>query len=642
MSNTFYITTPIYYVNDRPHIGHAYTTILADVLARYHRLLGDPTHFLTGTDEHGQKVQRAAEKAGIAPQQQADQTVINFQELWRRLGITHDDFIRTTEERHKRVVQGMLQDLWDRGEIYRAEYDGLYDVTSETFVTEKDLPEGRKPEDLPNIVRIKEANYFFRMSKYQQWLIDHIERNPRFIQPDFRRNETLGFLRKPLQDLCISRPKSRLAWGIELPFDKDYVCYVWFDALVNYISAIGYRSDAALFAKWWPANIQLIGKDILTTHTVYWTTMLQACGVPQPQTIFAHGWWLMGGDKMSKSLGNVVNPMDMIERFGVDAFRYFLVAEMILGQDANFTEDAFTRRFNADLANDLGNLVSRVIDMTTRFCGGKIPAPGEHALEGGDEQALWGEIQGAVKAIQTGLDDMRIDLGIARTIGAVKAVNKYFEVKQPWTQAKAEDKTPLHTTLYLAAESLRVLSQLLQPVMPEKMEQLRKAIGLRGLCTMAELQEFGKLPPGREVTKSGPLFPRIVAESRSSDIPVAGKKQEGDKGVVPPCGVIEIADVAKLQLRTAKVLAAEPVAGANKLLKLQIEIGEEKRQIVAGIAQHYKPEDITGKTIVVVANLKPAVIRGVESNGMLLAASKGDQMRIVTVEGDLGSGATVK
>ncbi len=475
MTDKFYITTPIYYVNDKPHIGHAYTTILADVLARYHRMLGVPTWFLTGTDEHGQKVQRAAEKAGITPQQQADQTVVNFQELWKRLGITNDDFIRTTEERHKRVVQAMLQDLFDRGEIYRAEYDGLYDVTSETFVTEKDLPEGKKPEDLPNIVRIKEANYFFRMGKYQQWLIDYIKANPKFIQPSFRKNETLGFLEnKELKDLCISRPKSRLAWGIELPFDKDYVCYVWFDALVNYISAVGYRSDDAQFAKWWPANYHLIGKDILTTHTVYWPTMLKACGIPLPQTIFAHGWWLMGGDKMSKSLGNVVNPMDMIARFGVDAFRYFLMAEMALGQDANFTEDSFTRRFNADLANDLGNLVSRVIDMTTRYCGGKIPAPAGNALDGSDEKALWSEIQGAVKAIQTGLAEMRIDQGIAQALASVKAVNKYFEVKQPWTQAKAEDKTPLHTTLYLAAESLRVLSQLLQPVMPEKWNSSEK------------------------------------------------------------------------------------------------------------------------------------------------------------------------
>lgn len=649
MSDKCYITTPIYYVNDKPHIGHAYTTILADVLARYHRLLGVPTWFLTGTDEHGQKVQRAAEKAGITPQQQADQTVVNFQELWKKLGITNDDFIRTTEERHKRVVQAMLQDLWDRGEIYRAEYDGLYDVTSETFVTEKDLPEGKKPEDLPNIVRVKEANYFFKMSKYQQWLIDYINANPKFIQPDFRRNETLGFLRQPLQDLCISRPKARLAWGIEMPFDKDYVCYVWFDALVNYISAVGYRSDDERFAKWWPANYHLIGKDILTTHTVYWPTMLKACDIALPTTIFAHGWWLMGGDKMSKSVGNVVNPMDMIARYGVDAFRYFLMTEMILGHDTNFTEDGFRRRFNADLANDLGNLVSRVLDMVTRYCDGKIPAPAKNALDGPDEKVLWDEVQKAVTAIENGLAEMRIDLAIEQALAAVKAVNKYFQIRQPWVQAKDENKEPLHTTLYLAAEALRVVSQLLQPVMPEKMEQLRNSLGLSGHCTFPELREFGKLAPGTEVTKSEGLFPRIQlpAEQPEPEKPKKAaspspSKKKHEAPADAPVGVIEFAEVGKLQLRTAKVLAAELVEGASKLLKLEIEIGDEKRRIVAGIAQHYKPEDIVGKTIVVVANLKPAIIRGVESNGMLLAATKGDQMRVITVDGDIGSGAIVK
>lgn len=647
MSDHFYITTPIYYVNDKPHIGHAYTTILADVLSRYHRLAGVPTHFLTGTDEHGQKVQRAAEKAGITPREQADRTVVNFQELWKRLGITNDDFIRTTEERHKVVVQGMLQDLFDRGEIYRAEYDGLYDVTSETFVTEKDLPDGKKPEDLPNIVRIKEANYFFRMSKYQQWLIDYINANPKFIQPDFRRNETLGFLRKPLQDLCISRPKSRLAWGIDLPFDKDYVCYVWFDALVNYISAVGYRSDEAKFKQWWPVNYHLIGKDILTTHTVYWPTMLQACGVPQPQTIFAHGWWLSSGEKMSKSAGNAVNPMDMIDRHGVDAFRYFLMAEMALGQDANFTEDAFVRRYNADLANDLGNLLSRVLNMITRYCGGKVPEPSPDCMEGAEEKALWAEVLGAVESTGRSVVDMRIDLGLADVINAVKGVNRYFEARKPWSQAKAEDKKPLQTTLYLAAESLRVLSMLLQPVMPEKMEQLRSSLGLRGPCSLAELKEFGKFPPGREVREPGPLFPRIVMEEKKEAVSVAPAAPVTEKKPTAPApaaveGVITIDDVAKVQLRTARVVAAEVVPDAVKLLKLQIMIGEERRQIVAGIALHYKPEDLVGKTIVVVANLKPAVIRGVESNGMLLAASKGEKMRVVTVDGEMASGAMVK
>jgi methionyl-tRNA synthetase len=636
-TSTFYITTPIYYVNDKPHIGHSYTTILADVLARYHRLAGEPTHFLTGTDEHGQKVQRAADKAGMTPQQQADATVVHFQNLWKRLGITNDDFIRTTEERHKRVVQACLQDLYDRGEIYKAEYDGLYDVTSETFVTEKDLPEGKKLEDLPNIVRIKETNYFFKMSAYQQWLIDYINQNPAFIQPDHRRNETLGFLRKPLQDLCISRPKSRLAWGIELPFDKDYVCYVWFDALVNYISAVGYKSDDAQFAKWWPANYHLIGKDILTTHTVYWPTMLKALGVPQPRTVFAHGWWLSGDTKMSKSLGNVVNPMDMIDRYGVDAFRYFLMAEMILGQDASFTEDAFTRRYNADLANDLGNLVSRVTNMTRRFCDGKVPAlpAGELDAESADVRAT---VLGAVEKCFALIDGMRIDQALAEVLGAVKRVNKYFEVKQPWSLAKKDDKAELHTCLYVACESLRILSSLLQPVMPGRMEALRAALGLRGPCTNEELRQFGIFPAGREVQEPGALFPRIEKKEAAASSAAAAP------AVAPAAaeGLIDYADFAKVQFRTAKVLEAEKVPGADKLLKLQIQVGAEKRQIIAGIALHYAPEQVIGKTVVVVANLKPAKIRGVESNGMLLAASSGDQLRLVTVDGDLPPGAGVK
>ncbi|MCS6771138.1 MAG: methionine--tRNA ligase [Kiritimatiellae bacterium] len=639
----FYVTTPIYYVNDKPHIGHAYTTILADVLARYHRLQGIPTWFLTGTDEHGQKVQRAAEKAGMTPQQQADSTVVHFQALWKRLHITHDDFIRTTEERHKRVVQACLQDLYDKGEIYKAEYDGLYDVTSETFVTEKDLPPGKSPEELPNIVRIKESNYFFRMSKYQQWLIDYIHAHPEFIQPDFRRNETLGFLRKPLQDLCISRPKSRLSWGIELPFDRDYVCYVWFDALVNYISAIGYKSDPAKFEQWWPAEYHLIGKDILTTHTVYWPTMLKALDVPLPKTVFAHGWWLSGDTKMSKSLGNVVNPMDMIDRYGVDAFRYFLMAEMVLGQDASFTEDAFQRRYNADLANDLGNLLSRLTNMIRRYCGGFVPAlpAGELDPESAELRAA---VQTAVDRCFSAIDSMRVDQALADVLSAVKRVNKYLEVRQPWSLAKLDDKAPLNTCLYVACESLRILSSLLQPVMPAKMEELRSAIGLRGSCRIEEIRQFGIFPAGREVREIGALFPRIEREPPTA-APARPEMQAASASAstaTAEASRIDYGDFAKIQLRTAKILQAERVAGADKLLKLSIQVGEETRQIVAGIAKHYAPESLVGKTIVVVANLKPAKIRGIESNGMLLAASAGDQLRLITVDGEMPSGAVVK
>jgi len=655
----FYVTTPIYYVNDKPHIGHAFTTILGDVLARFHRLLGVPTYFLTGTDEHGQKVQKAADAAGITPQQQADRTVVRFQDLWRKLKITNDDFIRTTEERHKKIVQKILQDLFDRGEIYKAEYDGWYCVPCERFYTEKDLVDGKCPECHRPVEKIKEANYFFRMGAYQEWLIQYIQDHPKFIQPDYRRNETLGFLRKPLQDLCISRPKTRMSWGIDLPFDTDYVCYVWFDALVNYISAVGYLSDEAMFKKWWPASYHLIGKDILTTHTVYWPTMLKAMGVEQPETIFAHGWWLSGDSKMSKSLGNVVNPMDMIERYGIDAFRYFVTAEMVLGQDAGFTEDAFLRRFNADLANDLGNLLSRLLNMITRYFGGRIPAAAADALSGAEEKELWGTIGAAVAGMEKAIADMKLNEGIAGTIAAVRAINRYLELKQPWTQAKAEDKTPLQTTLYTAVESLRVAAGLLYPVMPDKMGILRRALGIKDpRPNLAQLKVWGVLASGTEVKEIGSLFPRAEAGAQLELVAQAAKKPEeaapkaAKKPAAPAAaaapaapatpGLIDYEDFAKIQFRTAKVMAAEKVEGATKLLKLDVLIGEERRQIVAGIAMHYEPEKLVGRTVVIVANLKPATIRGVESNGMLLAASKGEAMKIITVDGDLSSGAVVK
>ena len=635
MSDRFYVTTPIYYVKDRPHIGHAYTTVLADVLARYHRLLGVPTFFLTGTDEHGQKVQKAADAAGLTPQQQADSTVVRFQELWRKLQITNDDFIRTTEARHIRVVQQILQKLYDKGEIYRAEYDGWYCVPCERFFTEKDLVDGKCPECGRAVERIREANYFFRMSNYQNWLVQYIQEHPNFIQPDFRRNETLGFLAKPLGDLCISRPKSRLSWGIELPFDRDYVCYVWFDALVNYISGVGYLYDDAKFRRWWPATYHLIGKDILITHTVYWPTMLKAMGVEMPQTIFAHGWWLVGDTKMSKSLGNVVNPLDMIERYGVDAFRYFVMAEMAPGQDANFTEEAFARRYNADLVNDLGNLLNRWLHMSIRFCGGKLPAPGPDPLAGAEEAELWALVQQAVNVVAEKVPAVRIQEAVTAILTAVRAGNRYLERKQPWALAKDGRSDDLGTTLYMAAETLRVVAGLLHPIMPEKMTQIRRTIGAdSGEPVMAQLKQWGVLKTGYALEAGPVLFPRL--EAHKEQTPSASAAVPSD---VP---LISYDDFMKVQLRTARVVAAEAIPGAKKLLRLDIELGGEKRQLVAGIAQHYKPEDVIGRTIVVVANLQPAKIRGVESQGMLLAASSGDSLRLITVDGDIPTGATVK
>ncbi len=648
-ADSVYITTPIYYVNDKPHIGHAYTTVLADVLARGQRLFGRETWLLTGTDEHGQKVQEAAAKLGVDPQTHADNTVVRFQEAWQRLEIQNDDFIRTTEPRHKVIVQEILQDLFDRGEIYRDEYDGWYCVADERFFTARDLVNNHCPECGRPVQRVREANYFFKMSRYQDWLVEYIQTHPDFIQPDFRRNETLGFLRKPLQDLCISRPKTRLSWGIELPFDRDYVTYVWFDALVNYISAIGYRRDAATFERWWPA-IHLVGKDILTTHTVYWPCMLQALGVPMPKTVFAHGWWLMGATKMSKTLGNVVNPLELMARYGVDAFRYFLMAEMVLGQDAAFTEDGFIRRYNADLANDLGNLLNRVVSMIGKYCGGRMPTPEAGAFQQGPAAELFQEVAAAAARFKAALDNFTVNAGIGQVIEVVRATNRFIEARQPWTQARAADPGPLHTTLYAAAEALRVCAGLLMPVMPAKMTELRAALGMEKPMTVdpSELSTPGILPAAVPVAPPGALFPRIEAPVPESAPPPAAPAPKAAPKAAPPGtignpeGIITYDDFAKVQLRTAKIMGAEPIEGAVKLLKLNVLMGDERRQIVAGIALYYKPEELIGKTVIMVSNLAPIKLRGVESQGMLLAASKGERLRLVTVDGDLSSGAVVK
>lgn len=641
-TDTFYVTTPIYYVNDKPHIGHAYTTILADVLARYHRLAGRPVHFLTGTDEHGQKVQQAADKRGVSPNAHVDETVLRFQDLWQQLAVTNDDFIRTTEPRHAETVQRILQDLYERDEIYRADYDGWYCVTCERFFTEKDLVEGKCPESGCGrpVERITESNYFFRMSKYQDWLVDYIQSHPDFIQPDFRRNETLGFLRQPLTDLCISRPKSRLAWGIELPFDKDFVTYVWFDALVNYISAVGYTSDTTRFERWWPASLQLIGKDILTTHTVYWPTMLKAMGLDMPQTIFAHGWWLVGRDKMSKSAGNVVNPMEMVERYGVDPFRYFLMAEMSLGHDASFTEEAFIRRYNSDLANDLGNLLSRVMRIIGTAFDGIIPACGPL---GEDEEQLRSVTLAAAKEMMDAVSRMRLDQGLTALAGAIREANRYVEKRQPWALAKSPDaKAELGTVLYTAAEALRIVSGMLYPTMPTRMQELRASLG----CTGAEpafddLAQWGNLKCGTQTGGMKSLFPRIAPPKEPSGKQTSPPPQKAKTGKTE--GVLEVGfdDFTKLDLRTAIVREAERVEGADKLLRLQIDTVGGQRQIVAGIAQHYQPETLIGKVIVVVANLKPATIRGVKSCGMLLAAKDGKTLKLVTVDGDVTAGLSV-
>jgi len=633
----FYVTTPIYYINAEPHIGHAYTTLLADTLARYHRLRGIPTWFLTGTDEHGQKVLEVARKQNLSPQAYSDRIAEKFRAAWRRLEISHDDFIRTTEPRHTKVVEEILQDLHDRGEIYSGDYEGWYSVSEERFYTEKELVDGKSPEGKP-VEKIVEKNYFFRMSRYQDWLIEHIKTHPEFIQPEFRRNETLGFLRQPLGDLCISRPKSRLPWGVELPFDRDYVCYVWFDALVNYVSAIGYRRDEATFRKWWPVSWHLIGKDIITTHTVYWPTMLKAMGVEMPRSFFAHGWWLSGGEKMAKSVGNVIDPLSMADRYGVDALRYHLMADMSLGHDATFTEESFILRYNADLANDLGNLVSRTLTMIARSFEGRMPAPGHLAPE---DEALRDEALAAAAALERHVDAMTLDRGIAEVLSVVRSANRYFDRQAPWKLAKEGHTERLATVMNTTAECLRVVAGLLHPVMPMKMAELRGMLGApAGEPNLAELRVWGKLAPGQPIGALAPLFPRIEPAAKGAEAP-GGGKPAAPVPVTDEAELIDIDTFFRTKLRVATILAAEPVPKADKLLRLEISLGAEKRQLVAGIAQHYKPEEIVGKKIIVVANLKPATIRGVESRGMLLAAKSEGSLRLLTVDGDIEPGSSV-
>ncbi|MDA0710634.1 MAG: methionine--tRNA ligase, partial [bacterium] len=591
---TFYISTPIYYVNDEPHIGHAYTTVMADVLARYHRLSGDEVLFLTGTDEHGQKVDQAAAKRDLPTQVHVDEMVIRFKDLWKALNISNDDFIRTTEDRHKKVVTEILQRIYDAGEIYEDEYEGWYCIPDERFWTEKDLVAGNCPDCGRPVVKITEKNYFFRMSKYQEWLIDHIQKHPNFIRPEKRRNEILGFLRQPLGDLCISRPKSRLSWGIPLPFDQDYVCYVWFDALINYITAPGYLEDEARFEHWWPASCHLIGKDILTTHCVYWPTMLKAMGLALPETIMGHGFWLVDETKMGKSLGNAVKPLDLADKYGVDAFRYFLVRDMTLGQDSNFSEGAFVQRYNTELANELGNLLNRSVVMAERYLGGEIPEVDLDHSALGDLKNQSGKTLHAVEEAINGLNPNGVLDAIWQL---VREANRFAEVQAPWHLAKDPAKrAELEVTIYGLLETVRQLSVLLFPVMPTKALNMWHQIGAGGLpesISVEDMKQWGGLTFGGKVLPRDPVFPRIEEANVSEEQPV--KEQVGaSAGPEKKEELISFKEFQRLKLRVARIESAEKVAGADRLLKLQISLGEEKRQLVAGIAKQYAPESLIG------------------------------------------------
>ena len=492
----FYITTPIYYVNDKPHIGHAYTTILADVISRHFQDMGRDVFFLTGLDEHGQKVQQAAENKGVSPIEHCNEMAPRFMSLWSKLHIQYTDFIRTTEKRHSTIVQSILQKVYDKGDIYEDSYEGLYSVSEERFITQKEADSG----DFRDVRELKEKNYFFKMSNYQEKLVEHIHENPSFIQPEHRKNEVLGFLRSPLEDLCISRPKSRLNWGIEIPFDKDYVTYVWFDALINYISAIGYENNQEKYKTYWPVDFHLIGKDILTTHSVYWPTMLMSAELPLPKAIFAHGWWLSDQTKMSKSLGNVVDPLDLIDTYGVDPIRFYLMKEMVLGQDANFSMDSFIKCYNSDLANDFGNLLSRVTNLIFKFYDGALEPDLDDSSDGDEVK------KAALVSINTSkelMNDLKINDAINSVFIFIRRVNKYLEITAPWKLVKT-DKKSAGKVLFTAAESLRIIALLLNPVMPNRTETVLSALGVKN----REL-EWGKLVFEKKVLQQKPLFPRI-------------------------------------------------------------------------------------------------------------------------------------
>jgi methionyl-tRNA synthetase len=640
----FFVTTPIYYINARPHIGHAYTTMLADAIARARRLLGDDVFFLTGTDEHGQKVERAAQAVGLPVRDFADQVSASFEQMCRDLNISNSDFIRTTEPRHFKAVQEIWSRVANAGDIYKGEYEGWYCTVDEIFVPETQLVDGRCPTCGRPVERVKEESYYFRLSKYQQPLLDFYAANPEFLQPGFRLTEVRTFVEAGLQDLSISR--TSFQWGIPVPGDPAHVMYVWFDALTNYLTALGFGSDdrdsEARLEHFWPGVTHLVGKEIIRQHAVYWPAFLMSAGLPPPHRIIAHGFWLMGGAKMSKSFGNVARYQDYTQVFGVDAVRYFVMREMSVGQDANFSDEAVLTRFNADLANDLGNLVSRTTTMLQRYCQGEIPAPGS---SGDLDRALSTAVTATIAKVIGHFEAFHITLALQDTWELIAAVNKFIVEREPWSLAKRPEARPtLETSLYQAADALRVIAALVDPVMPGSAERIRGMLGVsqEPWSTLTS----GTLQAGTRMGPVETLFPRIdktLEELRAmttDPIPAAAEPVAPAAAPTPdngtPAGtplvssgqpaptspdLISIEDFMKVELRTATVLEAEAVPKSKKLLKLRVAVGGEQRTILAGIAEAYQPEQLLGRTVVIVANLKPAKLMGIESNGMVLAAS---------------------
>jgi len=651
----FYITTPIYYINAEPHLGHAYTTMVADAVARSRRLMGQDVFFLTGTDEHGQKVERAAKKAGMDTPAFADVIASRYRDLFKALNISNDDFIRTTEPRHIAASQEIWRRVRERGYLYKASYEGWYCTVDELFVPESQLIDGsRCPTCGSTVERLSEESYFFKLSEFQQPLLDHYASHPEFITPEIRRNEMTAFVSAGLRDLSVSRTSFK--WGIPVPEDPAHVMYVWFDALTNYITAAGFPGDQARFDHYWPADVHLMGKEIVRQHAVYWPAFLMAAGLPLPRRVIGHGWWLMNEAKMSKSLGNVVQPQGYVDRFGVDALRYFVMREMVVGQDANFADETFLTRYNSDLANDLGNVVSRVTTMVERYCGGVVPSHSPDAQSDADRE-LVRQAQQTIDVAKREAEAFDFSVALRTVWDLMSALNKFIVIREPWVLAKEPAlRGELETTLYNAADIVRIIAALIEPVMPSTTERIRKMLGIPAE-TWVDLKP-ATLRPGTKLGSIEALFPRMehtvdelrkmadaTSQPASAQTPATSAQPQAPPPVQSPAAdaKITIDDFMKVELRTAKVLAAEKVPNSKKLIKLTIDVGSERRTLVAGIAEAYEPEQLVGRTIVMVFNLKPAKLMGIESNGMVLAASPdGGKPTLVGFDIDVPPGTRVR